>query len=208
MPRLGAGRGSLMLEQSPAFPTPEDRVRFRRLTLRRSLAGAAAVLLVCAAGSCGGTPASSGQVFIPTGDLSAYDQCMLDAGYQIRGTSSVSPGESPAYLWYLDTRGIDVEVAHAARAECEALRPTPPPLTQAEIREIYDRWVGEYQCLIGLGYRPDPPPSVEVFVASYYANPKKGPWMPIDGVDVDHWTQGQYDEAKAKCSLEFFTMRW
>jgi hypothetical protein len=196
-----------MLEQYPTLPTLEDGVRSRRLRSLRSLAGTAAVLLF-AAGACGGTAVSSRQVSVPTGNLSAYDQCMLDAGYRIAGTSSVSPGESPVIVWYLDTRGIDVDAARAARDRCEAMRPTPPPLTDAEIRELYDRWVGEYQCLMGLGYQPDPPPSVEVFVASYYANPKKGPWMPIDGVDTDHWKQAQYDEAKAKCGLEFFTMEW
>jgi hypothetical protein len=197
-----------MLEQSPAFPTPEARVRFRRLTLRRSLAGAAAVLLVCAAGSCGGTPASSGQVFIPTGDLSAYDQCMLDAGFEIVGVHSTGPGEAPEYDFRLTTTGLDPDEVQARIHQCEVLQPSHPPLTEAEIRQTYDRWVGEYHCMMGLGYQPDPPPSFETFLASYDAGNHKSPWMPTDGIDTAHWTQAQYDEAKAKCSLEFFTMEW
>jgi hypothetical protein len=86
--------------------------------------------------------------------------------------------------------------------KCNALRPSDPPLSEGEIREIYDRWVGEYHCLIGLGYQPDPPPSVEKFVADWNG---LGPWMPTDGIDTGHWTKAQYDEAKAKCTLESYT---
>ncbi len=135
-----------------------------------------------------------------------YDKCMLEAGYRIAAVHSAAPGEPQTYDWYLDKRGIDVEAAHAARDHCQTLMPTPAKLTNDEIRKIYDRWVDEYRCLVGLGYHPDPPPSAETFVASYYANPKKGPWMPIDGIDIDHWSQADYQQAKAACTLEFFNM--
>jgi hypothetical protein len=130
---------------------------------------------------------------------------MVDAGWQIIAVHSTAPGEPPGYDMTIDMRGKDPQEVLARSHECQALQPSPRMLTDAEIREIYHRWVGEYQCLVSLGYHPDPPPSVEVFVASYNAGNHKSPWMPIDGIDTDHWTQGQYDEAKAKCTLEFFT---
>jgi hypothetical protein len=191
---------------------PHERPKALRL-----LAIAAAVLLVSTAVSCGspsggtpsspraGTPSAPGAVSIPTGNLTAFDRCMLAAGYHIDAAYSAAPGENHV-AWYSDTKGIDADEARARSSECEAMLPSPHINTEGEIREIYSRWVGEYHCLISLGYQPDSPPSVETFVASYYptGSSHKSPWMPIDGVDVDHWTQAQYDEAKAKCTLEFF----
>ena len=166
---------------------------------------ATAILMVltmaCGSGSPSarpsGTATAPGAISIPTGNLSAYYQCMLDAGWEITGVQSPRPGESPNYMFQ-----IKGDVDEAKLQQCDALQPSHAPMTEAEIRETYDRWVGEYNCLIGLGYQPDPPPSVETFVAGWNT-PHQGPWMPIDGVDTDHWTQAQYDEAKAKCTLEF-----
>ena len=190
---------------------PHDRPKPSRL-----LAGAAALLLLVTAGACGpshggtpsapgGTPSAPGAVSIPTGNLSAHDQCMLNAGWKISAVESGYPGEPPLNVLSSDPN-MDPQEAMAGAKKCESLLPPPVPLTEAEIRVIYDRWVGEYHCMVGLGYQPDPPPSVETFVASWDGGPEhdKGPWMPIAGVDTDHWKQSQYDEAKAKCTLEFF----
>jgi hypothetical protein len=76
-------------------------------------------------------------------------------------------------------------------------------LSDLEIRDIYYRWIEAYQCLVGLGYQPDPPPSVETFVANYKS--LDGPWLPISGIRTEQWTQAQYDEAKAKCTLDMFS---
>jgi hypothetical protein len=96
---------------------------------------------------------------------------------------------------------MDPEEALARRSKCEALLPSPEVFTDAEMKAVYYRWVDERNCLVALGYHPDPPPSVETLVASW----RTGPWMPTDGVDIDHWTQPEYDRAKAKCTLESFT---
>lgn len=153
----------------------------------------------------GGTPTAPSAVSIPTGNLDAFAQCMVDLGWQITAVHSPGPGDpGPGYdMRYGGT--MDRQELTERTNRCYALRPSPRPLTEAEIREIYYRWVDEYRCLLGLGYQPDGPPSVEAFVASYNAGNHKSPWMPIDGIDTDHWTQSQYDEAKAKCTLEFFT---
>jgi hypothetical protein len=187
---------------------PHDRPKASRL-----LAGAAALLLVCTAGACGasgagtpsapggGTPTAPGVISIPTGDLSPYYQCMVDAGWKITAVHSTAPGEPPQYDMTRQATSTNPKDEMALWEQCEALRPSPRMLTDDEKRQIYTRWVGEYQCLVGLGYQPDPPPSVETFLATW----NTGPWDPTFGVDVDHWTQAQYDEAKAKCTLEFFT---
>jgi hypothetical protein len=190
---------------------PAPKACVRRNAARR-LAAAGLILWLVAAGACSapgvGTPSASGAVPIPTGNLSAFDRCMLDAGFEIVGVHSTGPGEAPEYDFRLTTTGLDPDEVQARIHQCEVLQPSHPPLTEAEIRQTYDRWVGEYHCLMGLGYQPDPPPSFETFLASYDAGNHKSPWMPTDGIDTAHWTQAQYDEAKAKCSLEFFTMEW
>ena len=197
---------------------PHDRPRGLRL-----LAGAAAIVLLCTAGACGasgarnpsapgaGTPSAShsgsqtapGAVSIPTGNLSAYDRCMLDLGATIIGVHSPGPGDAgPEYNFSRDTKGIDPKQAMAEWEKCTALLPSPIPLTDAEIRQIYDRWVGEYHCMVGLGYQPDAPPSVETFIATWKST---GPWMPLQGIHTEQWTQAQYDEAKATCTLDMFS---
>ena len=177
----------------------------------RLLAGAAAVLLVCTAISCSpsrsGTPTTPGSgtastpgaiwtpppVTIPTGGLDSFVQCMVNAGYKIiYYNAQASP------LQY-ELSGPEMTSELQARVhQCEALKPSFSWPSDDEIRAIYNRWVGEYQCLIGLGYQPDPPPSVETFVASY----RTGPWDPTFGVAWDGWSQAQLSQAKAKCTLE------
>lgn len=212
--------GPLMLDQFGARSKRLHRtsVPGERSKTRRLLAGAAAVLLLCTAAACGasvagsknapggGTSTAPGAVSIPTGNLTAYDRCLLDAGEEIIGVDPGYPGESPGYVFRMVVpSGMDQAAIQAHMHQCDGLQPSPPPPpTEAQIRQIYDRWVGEYHCLIGLGYQPDPPPSVETFVASYNL-PHQAPWMPTDGVDTDHWTQAQYDQAKGQCTLEFYT---
>ena len=53
---------------------------------------------------------------------------------------------------------------HERSKQCYALRPAVPTMSDDEIRQTYNLWVGEYQCMVGLGYQPDPPPSVETFI--------------------------------------------
>jgi hypothetical protein len=124
---------------------------------------------------------------------------MLDAGFRISAVHSGAPGEPPGFDWSLDIKGLDIQAITARNHQCDALMPSPHTATVAEIRQVYDRWVGEYSCLVGLGYHPDTPPSVETFIASY----NTGPWMPIDGIDTTLWTDADFHQAKAKCTLEF-----
>jgi hypothetical protein len=94
--------------------------------------------------------------------------------------------------------GQDDSDAQARTQQCYALMPSPAWPSDGEIRVIYNRWVGEYNCLVGLGYQPDPPPSVETFVASY----KTDPWMPTNGVAWNTWSDAQLAQVKTKCTIE------
>jgi hypothetical protein len=81
-----------------------------RPTLSRLLVGTAALLLLSTLGACtsvtsgvgtphppgSGTQVAPGAVSIPTGNLTAFDRCMLDAGYQIKAFSS--SGRRPSDL--------------------------------------------------------------------------------------------------------------
>jgi hypothetical protein len=186
--------------------------------------GAAAALLLTACGSSattsptsggGGTAHASstgasstgaiatGAISIPTGDLTAFDRCMLDAGFYIVGANTAS-GAPTKFRYAVDTKVVELSVAEARQEKCVAMLPPDPTFSEAEVRDIYKRWVGEYHCLLGLGYHPDAPPSVETFIASYYGHPNVGPWTPINGIHTEYWTKAEYDEAKSKCTLEFF----
>ena len=182
-----------------------------RTIVSRLLAGGAAVLLLVSAGGCGapggqpsGTPTRTpGAISVPTGQQEAWVQCMIDAGWQISAVHSNGPGKPTGYE-FTDpgaTGAAAFQAIQERSAKCKAMRPTPATMSDAEIRDTYNLWVGEYQCLVGLKYQPDPPPSFETFLASW----DTGPWMPINHVDTGSWNQAQYDEAKAKCTLEFFS---
>lgn len=190
------------------------RGRVERTVARLLAVGAAAALLLTACGSSattsptsggGGTAhaSSTGAISIPTGDLTAFDRCMLDAGFYIVGVNTAS-GAPTKFQYAVDTKVVELSVADARQEKCVAMLPPDPTFSEAEVRDIYNRWVGEYQCLLGLGYHPDAPPSVETFVASYYGQANVGPWTPINGIHTEYWTKAEYDEAKSKCTLEFF----
>jgi hypothetical protein len=180
----------------------------RVMMVRRMLA--TALILMLSAAACGSpigsqspqpsTPSATNAVSIPTGNLSAFDRCLIAAGYQIKAFNPDSQGRSQ-YQWTLEKTGADADRAREEQEQCKTLSPSPHILTDAEVADVYNLWVDEYHCLVGMGYEPTSPPSVEAFIASW----KTSVWMPIDGIDTDHWTQTQYDQAKAKCTLEFFT---
>ena len=204
----------MLAEGASGNGVPQDRPKASRL-----LAGAAAVLLVATAISCSssgngtptapcsGTPTSPGSIWtghavsIPTDQLDAYAQCMVNAGWQITAIRSTGPDEPPEYRFAAPsvTGQASYQELQDRSTHCETLRPTPRELTDDEIRGIYNRWVGQYQCLVGLGYQPDPPPSVEKFIVDWKGD---GPWNPLAGVDFGTWTQTQLNEAKAKCTLD------
>ena len=167
--------------------------------LKRWVALGACLGLLGACQLPGATAApSDGAVPIPTAQLSDLDRCMLDAGFRI---SEVHPGYSGSGTWYSWEAGPDVQNPIQALSECRS-KYAPPhrEKTVDELRVVYHRWVGEYGCLIGLGYRPAEPPSFETFVQTW----KTGPWMPIDGINTNIWSNDQYQEAKQKCGLEMF----
>ena len=83
----------------------------------------------------------------------------------------------------------------AESSQCEAQFAPPRERTDAELREIYDRWVLEAQCVVALGFHPKPPPSFPEFRDDWRTT---GPWMPVDGIPYDQITQ----VAKDRCGLE------
>ena len=145
-------------------------------------------------------PVPSSGVSIPAGELPPDIQCYVDHGYTLVKIMDPSyEGDRPGYQLTTD---LPADQTVAIRDECEKLAPPNVPKTDAELRVIYDRWVDERDCLIELGYQPAPPPSFEKFVADWRST---GPWMPIDGVDTNSWTDAAYREAKDRCDLEFFS---
>ena len=144
--------------------------------------------------------APSTGLLIPTGDVPAWVQCALDGG--LRLVSVVPPqiaGDPPEYRFEWDHGGEGLAIF----TECTDKYPTPDkPKTDAEVRVIFDRWVKERECLVGLGYHPVEPPTFEKFLADWNST---GPWMPIDGIDTNAWSGADYEAAKKACMLEFFS---
>lgn len=136
---------------------------------------------------------------IPTGPLPPLTQCLVDHGFRI---AKVEPPQAewdtPSYVLESD---LSVDQAMVVMDECRKLHPSAQK-TDAELRVIYDRWIEERTCMVGLGYQPAEPPSFEQFLSDWRS--PRGPWMPIDGVDTGSWTSAEYEEAKAKCTLEMF----
>jgi hypothetical protein len=177
----------------------------RRWTSKAGLRLGASIIGSLLAVACGqGAPSSqepspSPGISIPAEQLPPDIRCLVEHGATI---VEVKPplisGDPPRYELTLD---LPPSEARRISVECQKLASPHPERTEAEIRAIYERWVNEYRCLLDLGYQPDPPPSVETFVAQWRGS---GPWTPIDGIDVGAWSDDEYREAKSRCGLEFY----
>ena len=145
------------------------------------------------------SPAATNAVPIPVGQLPPDTQCMIDHGWKlIEVRPPEVPGDPPSYKLESD---LPPGQQQAIIDECQKLASPPPEKTDQELRTIYDRWVTERECLVGLGYHPTEPPTFEKFAADWRSS---GPWMPIDGVDTGSWTDAAYQAAKGACTLEMF----
>jgi hypothetical protein len=178
------------------------------MLLRRATDLTGAVCIVAAAASlvaCGqvelppSTPPASAAVEIPLSDLSPADQCLIDAGFRPVRRAPAASGGQPSAIGEWET-DLAPEQAMIAGERCRELVGPRVAKSEAEILEIYRRWLDERTCLVRLGYQPQPPPSAEKFVEDW----RTGPWMPIDGIDTAAWTDAEYAEAKSKCTLEFY----
>jgi len=158
---------------------------------------------VASAGPAASPPArppvtSRDGIEVPTEAIKPYIQCLLDAGEYIAEVHQPPvPGATPFFVLGITT---DEETAFARAHACREKYAPFREKTEAEVREIYARWVDERECLIRLGYQPQEPPSEETFVEQW----KTGPWMPIDGTDYTHWGDEEFRTAKIECGLEMY----
>jgi hypothetical protein len=174
--------------------------RFARLLLTAS----AFLPLALACGPTGEvskpTPTEAPGQSIPTEGLPADIKCYLDHGIRlVRIDPPMAEGDRPGYVLESDLPAAEYRLV---RDQCEKLAPAAKEQTDAEVRVIFDRWLKERECLIGLGYHPVEPPTFEKFLADWRST---GPWMPIDGIDTNAWTDADYQAAKKACTLEFFS---
>lgn len=183
-----------------------DRTRRARAIARVLLVAIAAIIVACGP-SPRASPDSSGEptngtapeVSIPASQVDANTKCLLDHGFKLVGTSFPGgSGAPPAYE--VSTEGLTAAEASQAASDCAQFAPSPRVLSDVEIRVVYDRWVRERECLIGLGYHPTEPPTFETFISDW----NTGPWDPLMGVDTGAWTDAEYQAAKKACTLEFY----
>lgn len=183
-------------------PASRSAYRLSVLAVAVSLACLVGVAAACAPSGPAPTPSPSqeSEVPIPTDDeeLSAADRCMLDSGFRITAIHEGAAGQRQWYSWAFN--GPPGESA-TRFAECQKLAPSPVDKTVSELRQIFDRWVKERDCLVRLGYTPVPPPSFEEFVVRWRTT---GPWMPVDGTDYATWTTAEYNAVKLQCALEAY----
>lgn len=138
---------------------------------------------------------SSGVAF-PAEELPAEIRCMVGHGATlVRILPPQFEGDEPGYQL-----AVPATRADAVRQACDRFREPDRKLTVAETRAVYDRWVGERNCLVELGYRPVEPPPFEIFLATW----KTGPWDPLNGVDTNAWSDAEYRTAKERCVLSAF----
>ena len=167
----------------------------RTVSIRRcvALAVIAITASACAgpAGSTGnpGDPASNGKIAVSDTLYPPAVECMLEAGATV---IEVVGG------YEFDMSGV--EDPGLTGRECAKLW-NPAQKSDSELKEIYDQWLDDADCLRGLGYHPDPAPTFETFAADWRAD---GPWMPIDGVDAPNWSSEAYAAAKKACGLDMY----
>jgi len=135
---------------------------------------------------------------VPADELRPVDKCIFDAGFR---ATEIHPGRSGSngdYAWNVPTTFAWVAVGEgatmAAMSACGNQFGSRGEKSVDEVREIYDRWVLERECLIGLGLQPASPPPFEAFLGQW----RTGPWMPVDGVPFE----ALGDAAKHSCGLE------
>ncbi len=171
------------------------------------LASVAVVLAVVLAG-CGVPAISSVSVGpgidVPAEELRPVDRCILDAGFRATAVHPGRFGSIGGHSWETQTwyswEPAGATATVAAAAICRDRFAPVREWTVEELRELYERWVLEWQCLIGLGYRPESPPSFEQFRSDWHGR-GVGPWMPI-GIDQHDLTGSRFFEARKRCGLE------
>jgi hypothetical protein len=140
----------------------------------------------------------SGDIQIPISQLNPEQQCYVAHGFKlVKIMPSGVEGEPPGDKFVAD---LTPEEFDAVTKLCAVYHTEAPPPTEAQIRATYDRWVRERDCLVGLGYQPTEPPTVERFLVTWGT----GPWAPIDGIDTNAWTDSEYQRVKQSCGLEMF----
>lgn len=148
-------------------------------------------------GASPGAAVASG-IPIPAGGWPPYIQCMVDRGMVVvRKDDSRLASGAPGYGM---TSDLPSDKVAQIMDECGQLSPYRKPQTDADLRVVYDRYRQERDCLVGLGYTPDDPPTFETFVSGWRSGHT---WFPIDGIPDALMLGGAFSQAKAKCTLEF-----
>jgi hypothetical protein len=182
---------------------PTCSYMFGAARARGRLSALAAVGLVVVLGCAGPhlttSPTDQTGVSVPTGQNPAWVDCLLEQGFWItRIDPPAIEGDPPGYVLESD---YEPEDGMARMVACRQEYAPYKEKTPDELQVIYERWVTERSCLIELGYKPAEPPSLETFISSW----RSGPWMPTDGIDTSAWTDAEFQRAKDRCTLEFYT---
>ncbi|HEY8452598.1 MAG: hypothetical protein FWJ70_16410 [Micromonosporaceae bacterium] len=122
-----------------------------------------------------------------------HSACLRDQGFEAEETfdGGVQFGDVPSEL---------ASAQQQAMYRCEVMYPVHPryslPLTDGQIRVIYDYFVGPLvDCLTAEGYDVPAAPPWETFLADH--NSPKGAWHPYDAVDPT--TEAQWQQINEKC---------
>lgn len=112
---------------------------------------------------------------VPAEELRPVDRCMFDAGFRATEVHAGRAGSNSDYSWDVPTwyvwEAAGDGATPAAMVDCRNRFAQYKEKTVEEVREIYDRWVLERECLIGLGFQPASPPPFETFQGSWKTGP-------------------------------------
>lgn len=170
-------------------------VRTRRM--RSATSRLLAVALLAAAGLTSGcaalqdpaVPTASARPAVPTSShhqITSYEQCMLDAGW-----ISV---EHPDGTLIFGAPEKQLSAFQQSNDECATdsgidINPSPPPLTEEDIREGYRSLLAMRECLISKGFDyKEKPPSLQAFLDS------GATWTPFNDI-----ARGDFFAAEEAC---------
>lgn len=155
-------------------------------------------LLLAACGSSGvtttlGDPRQDDAVGVsPVEYVERLVRCIRTGGGEVELVNAVTFSANP---------GPDMsdQQMQELMSDCRA-KAGPPPERQTDpetARRVYAAYLDVRECLMGLGYEPDPPPSEDVFVESFGG--QDGGWFPYNGLEDQFVSMGQQLEVEEQC---------
>jgi hypothetical protein len=114
--------------------------------------------------------------------------CLREAGWSAEASED---GESMTFDYFEESNRAEYERDKRICDVVVGQPPPPEPLTESEIRAVYDYWVLMRDCIAEMGYLTSEPPTHDEFIRSWDA---EDPWSPY--LDIPPHA---FDRVEARC---------